>query len=279
MRTSEYILSVAIFGLGLSLTAAYALDGTKSPNALPSMGVGVAPEAPLGADAGYLKAWARAVRAGDLEGAVKSLQDAARSGDIAAAWKLGRMYADGDGVKQDDQKAFEYFRGITESRVEELTGTPRARFVANALVALGLYYLSGVPNSDIKPDPLRAYQKFYYAASYFGDSDAQYRLGRMYLDGQGVARDTKQAVRWLNLAATKGQYEAQAVFGSLLFKGQIVTRDGAKGLMWLRVAKDAASAKEIWILDLYNTAWKQATDDERGASEVHLIHWREQAHH
>ena len=33
---------------------------------------------------------------------------------------------------------------------------------------------------------VRAHDMFYYAASYYGDRDAQYRLGCMYLDGQGV---------------------------------------------------------------------------------------------
>ena len=54
-------------------------------------------------------------------------------------------------------------------------GTPQARFVANAFVALGHYYLDGIPNSKIEADPDRAREMFDYAACYFGDADAQYR--------------------------------------------------------------------------------------------------------
>jgi uncharacterized protein len=274
MRISERILSVALFGLGLGLTTAFALDGTRSPaNIAPALGVGVAPEAPLGGASGNLKAWARALRNGDIEGAQRSLEDAARDGDVMAAWKLGRMYADGDGVKQSDLRAFEYFRGIADSHADEVTGTAEARFVASAFVALGSYYLSGVPNSDIKPDAGRAHKIFDYAASYFGDPDAQYRLGRMLLDGQGTPKDPKTAVRWLSLAAGKGQYQAQAVFGALLFKGQSVPRDAAQGLMWLTLARDAATPRETWIADLYNAALKQASQEEQGVALVRLEQW------
>jgi uncharacterized protein len=281
MRIYDHILSVGLLSLGLGLTsAAYALDGTKSPDALPGMGVGIAPETPLGVDSPHLKAWFQKIQSGDFEGAMKSLEEAARNGDVRAAWKLGRMYADGDGVKKDELRAFGYFRMIADiQHIEDMAGTAQAMFVAKTLVALGEYYLNGIPNSEIKPDLTQARQKFYYAANYFGDPVAQYHLGRMYLDGQGGAKDSKMAARWLNTAAMKGQYEAQAVFGGMLFKGLSVSRDGSKGLMFLRLAMDAATPKEVWISDQYNAAWKQATEDERAEALVYVEQWRERQLH
>jgi uncharacterized protein len=280
MRIYDHILPVALLSLGLGVTTAHALDGTKSPDNIPGMpGVGVGPQAPIGTDPTNLKSWWDMKRAGDTEGAVKALERAFRNGDVGAGWELGRMYADGDGVKQDDLRAFEYFRAVAENqRNEDATGR-RAAFVARAYVSLGLYYLNGIGNSNIKPDPVRAQQTFIYAATNFGDPDAQYQLGRAYLDGQGVAKDPKQAARWLYLAAMKGQYEAQAMFGSLLFKGQVVARDGAKGLMWLKLAVDSAPSGAPGIKEVYTAAWKQATDDERAAALVHLEHWKEHSGH
>ena len=43
-----------------------------------------------------------------------------------AQWKLGRMYADGDGITQDDLKAFEYFSGIADT-MPKTTRTRRRR--------------------------------------------------------------------------------------------------------------------------------------------------------
>jgi TPR repeat protein len=114
---------------------------------------------------------------------------------------------------------------------------------------------------------------FAYAASYFGDPDAQYRLGRMYLDGNGGLKEPKQAARWLSLAARKGQYQAQAVFGAMLFKGELTPRQAARGLMWLTLARDNASPGETWIADLYAAAMKQASPDERAAAYAFLERW------
>jgi TPR repeat protein len=262
VKSSGYFLSVAVFGFGLGLTTAYALDGTRSPaNIAPALGP---PQSQWGMlYSGYLRDWLRARQLGDMEAARKFLEDAARDGDVGAAWELGRMYADGDGVKQNHQLAFEYFGGIADSHADEPTGTAQARFVANAFVRLGSYYVTGIPNSNIKPNAVRGRDMFNYAASYFGDPDAQYHLGRIYLDGRGVGKDTKQGIRWLSLAADKGQYLAQAVLGGLLFKGQSAPRDGARGLMWLMLARDAATPEETWITDQYTAAWDQATPDER----------------
>jgi uncharacterized protein len=256
-RSCGYFLSAALFGLGFGATAAYALDGTRSPaNKAPAVGE-VTPqgrrqeaiEEAFRAFDGSVNLRTSFVlrQLGDIEAARKLLEGAARNGDVRAAWELGRMYADGDGVRQNHQLAFRYFGSIADSHADEQTGTVPARFVANAFVRLGGYYLTGIPNSDIKPDAVRARDMFNYAASYYGDRDAQYRLGRMYLDGEGVGKDTKLGIRWLSLAANKGQYQSQAVLGALLFKGQSVARDGSRGLMWLMLARDAATPEETWI--------------------------------
>jgi uncharacterized protein len=243
MRIFQYYLPIALFGLGFGLTTAYSLDGTKSPADIARAVGGAAPQGALVNHCSNLRSAFLARQAGGIEAALKSLEELARKGDVGAAWELGRIYADGDGVKQNDQRAFEYFRGLADSHADEETGTARALFIANALVELGRYYLMGIPNY-IKPDAAHAYEMFNYAATYFGDPDAQYHLGRMYLDGQGVGKNTKQAVRWLFAAANKGQYQAQAVFGALLFKGQSVARDAPRGLMWLILARDAATPEE-----------------------------------
>jgi uncharacterized protein len=278
MSPSQYVLSVVLLGFSVGLTVVYALGGTTNPAHLAPVVSRVAPEVPSVGGAHNLRDWARARRGGDIEAALKSLEDAANVGEVMALWKLGRMYADGDGVKQNDLRAFDYFRTLADSHADEVPCTGPAVFVASAFVALGGYYLTGIPNSNVKPNAVHARQIFSYAASYFGDPEAQYRLGRMYLDGKGIASDTKQAVRWLSLAASKNQYQAQAVLGALLFEGESVSRDRARGLMWLVIARDAATAEETWITDQYNAALKQATADEHALARAHVEHWIERSH-
>jgi TPR repeat protein len=113
-----------------------------------------------------------------------------------------------------------------------------------------------------------------YAASYFGDPDAQYNLARMMLEPNGPYRNPRQAVRWLHAAANKGQAQAQALLGRTLFRGEIgMPRQAARGLMWLTLARSNASPSDAWIADLYDQAFKQANDDERALAGDMLMRW------
>lgn len=202
-----------------------------------------------------------------------ALQYAAEGGHPVAQWKLGRMYAKGDGVAQDDLRAYDYFSRIANAHAEDSPSAPQASIVANAFVALGRYYVSGIPNTRVKADPERAREMFSYAASYFGNAEAQYNLARMYLDGVGMPRDTKYGIRWLGLAARKGQHQAQALLGQMLCSGDRLPRQTARGLMWLTLAQDSATADEIWIKDTYKTALAKASDDDRAMALQMLERW------
>jgi TPR repeat protein len=128
-------------------------------------------------------------------------------------------------------------------------------------------------------DPVRAHDMFQYAASYFGDPNAQYNLGRLYLDGTGVAKDPRQAARWLNLAAEKGHYPSQALLGHMLLNGKGVPRERAKGLMWLTLAREAADpVKDPWVSELYDSAFAVAADTDRKNALALLEHYLQSRH-
>jgi uncharacterized protein len=267
MRTAALLLSALVIGVGLLATPAFAFDGTKSDSAMAA--------APLSAMEAF-RSGAHWLKEGDTVKAVHSLEYAAEQGHALAQWKLGRMYAEGEGVTQNDFKAFEYFRRIADNHADDNPDTPQSRFVANAFVALGHYYLDGIPQTDIKRDPDRAREMFGYAASYFRDPDAQYYLARLYLDGVGAPHDPRQAARWFGLSAQKGQCAAQAMLGAMLFAGDHVPRQAARGLMWLTLAKDSARTdQQPWIARLYDSAFQQATEDERALALVYLKRWLE----
>ena len=264
-NSKRFILGFGLaVGLAASLTPAFALDARA-----PSAPAAVTPVEAFRSGMRALKVDEKG-KPGEKDKAITSLQYAAEKGHPLAQWKLGRMYADGDGVPRDDVRAFKYFSRIADSHADESPDMPQARIVANAFVQLGHYFLEGIPNSDVRADPDRAWEMFSYAASYFGDADAQYSLARLYLDGTGTPRDPRQAVRWLGLAANKGQYRAQALLGSILFKGENVARQGARGLMWLTLARDNAGPEDAWIVEMQDRAFKQASDDERAMALVYL---------
>lgn len=215
-----------------------------------------------------LKAWMRDSTAGNQAGAVRALEYAASQGHLAAQFKLGRVYASGDGVPVNDLKAFEYFSKIADENADQTPGTSDGRIVAAAFVALGGYFLDGIKGTYVKPNPDRAFDMFHYAASYFGDPDGQYNLARLYLNGTGVSRDPRQAARWMKLAAEKGHAPARAVFGDMLLRGgEGVPRHPIIGLMWLGLAREGADAsREGWIIERYDAAFANASASERTAA-------------
>lgn len=261
MQISETLIAFAVAGTAAVFNPAWALDGKSAPSNQMS-----AVEA--------FRSGALALKQGEKAKALTSLQYAAENGHPLAQWKLGQMYAKGDGVPRDDLRAFEYYSRIASGHVDDRPDTPRARVVSSAFVALGHYYLDGIPNSVIRRDPARAWEMFHYAATYFADPDAQYDLARLYLEGVGAPKDPRQAMRWLSLASHKGQYQAQALLGAMLFKGEHVRRQASRGLMWLTLARDSATgAGDKWITDLYDSAFNQATDDERAVALIYLERW------
>ena len=69
-----------------------------------------------------------------------------------------------------------------------------------------------------------------------GDADAQYNLGLMYGNGQGVTQDYKEALKWYRLAAAQGHSTAQSNIGFMYNKGLGVTQDYKEALWWFRLA-------------------------------------------
>jgi TPR repeat protein len=267
MRISERIVFALILGAMPVATPGFAFDGAPSNKEVAIPVVSAQP--------GAAAALKKVIPSSAPDTSLTSLQYAAEGGHPVAQWKLGRMYADGVGVTQDDLRAFEYFSRIANAHAEDSPSAPQAAIVANAFVALGRYYLNGIPNSKIKPDPERAREMFSYAASYFGNADAQYDLARLYLRGVGSPSrdDSRYGARWLGLAAQKGQHQAQALLGQMLFNGDQLPRQAARGLMWLTLARDSATPEETWIKESYNKAIARASDDDRAMAFQMLEHW------
>lgn len=260
MRSMQCLVLV---GLHLALlTPAHAFDGTPARNEQ------ITPEKMTASEA--LRLGAKKYYAGDKRAAVDSLRYAAENGQPMAAWKLGRMYAEGDGVTEDDVKAFEYYSQVVNLHGEDSPSSPQAPFVASAFVALGNYYLNGIKNSAIKANPGRARQIFTHAASYYGDAEAQFALGRLYRDNNELL-----AVRWFNLAAIKGHVGAQALLGETLFNLGDAEGNRERGLMWLTIARSHAGleAETRWIVDLQERYFALADEDVRRTAAKHAEAW------
>lgn len=199
-----------------------------------------------------------AEKKGDKGQAVEAYRYAAEKGQIGARWKLARMYALGDGVTQNDYEAFKAFTEIVQQEVEP--GSPEETYVSDALVALAGYLRTGIPGSPVRPNALAAQDYYMRAAATYRNPHAQYEIGKMFLNGEGMKRSVKQAGRWLQLAAEKGHAGAQATLGNLLYQGGKVV----KGLAMMTVALErAAPTDQPWIRGMQEEAFSLAGESDR----------------
>ncbi len=200
-----------------------------------------------------------AYKSGHKDQAVEAYRYAAEKGQIGATWKLARMYAEGDGVARNDYEAYKFFSEIADQDVE--LGSPEESYVSDALVALGDYVKNGIPGTPVTADPVAAQEYFMRAAATYRNPNAQYEMGKMFLNGEGgVKASAKQAGRWLQLAAEKGHAGAQATLGNLLFhSGKIV-----RGLAMMTAALERATpADQPWIRGMQEEAFALAPEADR----------------
>ena len=90
--------------------------------------------------------------------------------------------------------------------------THATRFVAAVAVLIVLVLCAPVQAQTPEIDALRVRAEA-------GDAEAQYALGVMYANGQGVPQDDTEAGRWYRLAADQGLAEAQYNLGVMYANG------------------------------------------------------------
>ena len=87
-----------------------------------------------------------------------------------------------------------------------------------------------------------------YANALLNDFPACGLLGTMYLFGQGVSRNGREAEYWLNKAANGDSVQAQSLLGIMYATGQGVAVDRGKAQMWLTKAAAAGDVEATAML-------------------------------
>lgn len=67
-----------------------------------------------------------------------------------------------------------------------------------------------------------------------GNPDAQYFLGIMLLNGEGVKKNWPEAAKWFEASAHQGDVGAQYIFGEMNLKGMGMVRDYRKAGAWFK---------------------------------------------
>lgn len=122
---------------------------------------------------------------GDYALAERQFRPLAERGNVLAQYKVGLMYNNGEGVKQDFGEAVKWFHRAA------------SQGYAPAQRGLGIKFEKG---QGVKRNYGEAVRWYRHGADQ-GDAASQYRLGRMYVLGRGLRRDFTLALAWFNLAA------------------------------------------------------------------------------
>lgn len=244
MRTSSALLAIA-------LIAAPAAAGAQAPSPA----------------ALFSEAYA-ASQEGDRARALQAYREAAELGHLPAAWKLARMYESGDSVERSDAEAFAIYERIARRFGRIRPRDREAVYVSSAFLHLARYLNEGI-EGVVPADRAAARRAYFYAASYFGDADAQFELGRMMLAGDGGRSDPRNGLRWLNSAAQKGHVGATARLGAALYGGEGIAARPVEGLsMLMRAADEAREVDRAWIEALRDRALAAATLETAAAARA-----------
>jgi len=194
--------------------------------------------------------------------ALSLAEQRAALGDAAAHTMVGRIYAEGLGVKRDEIVAARWYaRGAELGDVEgmfaigsmlvEGTGIEKDVDAASQMFEkaartghvlanynLGLMFLTGRGKPE---NPIRGARHIMYAAEQ-GLAVAQYDLATLYIEGQGVRHDAYEAARWMRRAAEQGLGEAEFDYGVMLLRGQGLNVDVPKAVDYLKAAANKGIA-------------------------------------
>ena len=168
-------------------------------------------------DAEASEQWYRQAFAGFLE-----LEQ--QSHDDKLQYRIGWMLLHGVGTGKDETAAREWFEQASK------LDNPHAQ-----------YQLARMIFNDPSSTPeqtAQALERLTKAAE-AGQDCAQYALGKIYRDGQGVEKDIQKAVALFTLAATKENSFAAFALGKLYLAGDAaLPRDPAAALKWLTYAAE-----------------------------------------
>jgi TPR repeat protein len=210
------------------------------------------------AAAGELEDGLGAFDHGDYRAALAQLQPLADQGNATAEVRVGQMFDQGHGVKQDYAQAAAWYRkaamqGNLDAERDLATmyamgrGVPRdvlAGVLWSRQSSLQIFEMGCDPKWMFSTQP--GAEKALQAAADGGDAQAAFYVGSEYeLDTRdnGTHVDHSQALKWISNSAEQGNAKGEAALASLYLRGSAVPPNSAAAVTWMRKAADQGFAR------------------------------------
>ena len=182
----------------------------------------------------------------DLVQAVKWYRLAADQGSAFGQYNLADMYEYGKGVPKDLAEALRLYQLAAmqgnegaQKALDRLKATSRPSMTADEAYARGRKFANGEGVARDQAEAVR----FYLIAAEQGHTQARVQLGYGYLNGQGVTQSDNEAARWHRLAADQGDAVAQRSIGWMYEMGRGVTKNYTEAIRWYRLAASKGEAQ------------------------------------
>jgi uncharacterized protein len=219
--------------------------------------------------------------------AARWYRKAADQGLAEAQWRLGLFYESGEGAPKDYVMAHMWYNlasaqgaGVARTLRDGLsyTGKMTAAQIIQAQALASKWkptktetdqeVVDSAATAGVRPDSvahlkLRADQ---------GIADAQYNLGVLYDNGQGVSQDYVEAAKWYRKAADQGDASAQFNLGALYTNGQGVPQDFVIAHTWLNLAAAQGHVKARTLRDGLEN--KMMTAEQIAQAQSLAVKWK-----
>ncbi len=222
----------------------------------------------------------RAYKNGNYDRALKFFRSASEDGNIVADWYLGHMYRIGRGVGRDDATAYSYYSRVAEFYDPDENDQNRLKITIDAMVRMADYQRSGVRSAGIPQNARQAASTYLKIATIYGHPSAQFALGVMNIQGQGMKKNPQQGLKWLIAAARKRHALSEAYLGDLYWQGDVVRMDRTRALMWYLLARQSAVPSENpEIFNRLDEMTASISAEERLEAEARARVWADQYPH
>ena len=192
----------------------------------------------------------------EYDEAVFRFRKAAESGNAKAQNALAICYYNGNGVTENNEKAFEWYLKAAEQGLKE----------AQYMVGYSYYYGLGTDISESEA------VKWFQLSANQGYAKAQFALGCCCEDGTGIEQNLEDAVYYYRLAAEQDLSGAQAELGRCYFYGNGTVKSYPKAVYWWEKAAEYKDPDAMHMLGHCYMDGLGVIKDERKA-----ITWFEQA--
>ena len=224
-----------------------------------------------------LKSGRRAYQSGEYPQALDNFQRASEEGNMVADWYLGHMYRLGRGVPANPVMAYSYYARVAERFDPDEQDNTRLRIMVDGQLRVADYQRSGIRHTGLAPNPQLAARTYLRIATNYGHPSALYALGAMSIEGDGMAKNPTQGLKWLNAAVRKHSSDAAAYLAELYKSGNIVRQNDTRALMWYLIATQSTTRPDNPIMFARMDELRfGATEEVRLEAEARAKVWREE---